>query len=163
MVKQVTQRKEKERFAKFLGKEPTIKDITTHMPMWISYLSKDNIASIDWAKHVEKGLKTYTTKLKFEDLKNNYADSMKDVIEGLSLGPFDAKRMQSSYENNLFENIKRQKINDDYSNSFLRSGNLGDYKTVFNRESAELFCDYAGDILIKAGYEKNNNWVSEFS
>jgi len=43
-------------------------------------------------------------------------------------------------------------------NSFLRRGNVGDWKNYFSRDAAEVFNFYAGEALISAGYEKTRNW-----
>lgn len=58
-------------------------------------------------------------------------------------------------------NFKRQsgrKKGSESSDEFLRKGIVGDWKNHFTRESAEVFNFYAGDALIKAGYEKDKKW-----
>ena len=41
----------------------------------------------------------------------------------------------------------------------MRKGIVGDWKNYFNKEAREIFNHYAGDQLIKLGYEKDRSWV----
>jgi hypothetical protein len=40
----------------------------------------------------------------------------------------------------------------------FRSGKTGEWRKHFNDEHRKIFKDVAGDLLIKLGYEKDNNW-----
>lgn len=40
----------------------------------------------------------------------------------------------------------------------FRSGTTGGWKTYFHEEHKKLFKDVAGDLLVRLGYEKNNDW-----
>lgn len=40
----------------------------------------------------------------------------------------------------------------------FRSGKTGEWKKHFTEEHKKIFKDVAGDLLIKLGYEKDNNW-----
>jgi len=40
----------------------------------------------------------------------------------------------------------------------FRSGKVGGWSEFFTEEHKALFKDVAGDLLVKLGYEKNNNW-----
>lgn len=48
-------------------------------------------------------------------------------------------------------------INPKKSSTF-RSGKTGEWKKHFTDEHKRIFKDVAGDLLIKLGYEKNNDW-----
>jgi hypothetical protein len=48
-------------------------------------------------------------------------------------------------------------INPQKSSTF-RSGKTGEWKKYFKDEHKRLFKDAAGDLLVKLGYEKNNDW-----
>jgi hypothetical protein len=39
-----------------------------------------------------------------------------------------------------------------------RTGKIGGWSTQFNEETKRLFKDVAGDLLIRLGYEENNDW-----
>jgi hypothetical protein len=53
--------------------------------------------------------------------------------------------------------IVEQNIIPEKSPTF-RSGKTGEWQTYFNDEHKQLFKAVAGDILIRLGYEKDNNW-----
>jgi hypothetical protein len=40
----------------------------------------------------------------------------------------------------------------------FRSGKTGGWKQYFMDDHKSLFKDVAGDLLVKLGYEENNNW-----
>jgi hypothetical protein len=40
----------------------------------------------------------------------------------------------------------------------FRSGKTGEWKKYFNDDHKRIFKDAAGDLLVKLGYEKNNDW-----
>jgi hypothetical protein len=48
-------------------------------------------------------------------------------------------------------------INPQRSPTF-RSGKTGEWKKHFTPEHMKLFKDVAGDLLIRLGYEKDNDW-----
>ena len=48
-------------------------------------------------------------------------------------------------------------------NNFLRKGIAGDWKNHFNEEAANIFHHYAGETLIKLGYEINDDWAKTFN
>ncbi len=54
-------------------------------------------------------------------------------------------------------NILMDSIQPSQSHTF-RSGKTGDWKENFSIENKKLFKDVAGDLLIRLGYEKNNDW-----
>ena len=41
------------------------------------------------------------------------------------------------------------------------SGISGDWKNYFTPEAARVFGDYAGDLLIRLGYEPNKDWIQQ--
>ena len=40
----------------------------------------------------------------------------------------------------------------------FRSGKTGSWREYFTKEHKKLFLDVAGDLLIRLGYEKSNDW-----
>jgi hypothetical protein len=40
----------------------------------------------------------------------------------------------------------------------FRSGKTGAWHEYFSEEHKKLFKDVAGDLLVRLGYEKNNDW-----
>ena len=58
--------------------------------------------------------------------------------------------------------MTKRKAGEEDRSSFLRKGIAGDWKNHFNTEAVNIFDHYAGETLIKLGYEKNHDWVKDF-
>jgi hypothetical protein len=57
-----------------------------------------------------------------------------------------------------FERESSRKRGQEDSSSRSRKGIVGDWKNVFTEEDKSGFKEIAGDLLIKLGYEKTNDW-----
>jgi sulfotransferase 6B1 len=90
--------------------------------------------------------------IRFEDLINNQKptlDSMLDEVESIGY------RIPASREKAL--SVLMKAIQPKKSHTF-RSGRTGSWREHFTHEHKNLFKDLAGDLLVKLGYEKNNDW-----
>jgi hypothetical protein len=47
---------------------------------------------------------------------------------------------------------------DPHRSPTFRSGKIGDWQTQFTEEHKHLFKEVAGDLLIRLGYERHNDW-----
>ena len=91
---------------------------------------------------------------------------MKDTVEELGqavkkvsgVEP-DKDRLGKIAKQYSFENVAKRKAGIENRHSFLRKGIAGDWRNNFTRESRVLFNQYAGDELIKLGYEIDESWV----
>ncbi len=114
-------------------------------------------------------------KVKWNDFVNQYCQNPAALTikyEELSIEPMTYLMKSTQWLNMNIEetivnktiekfNFKKQSGREKGSESsdhFLRKGIVGDWKNHFTRESAEVFNFYAGDALIKAGYEKDKKW-----
>jgi hypothetical protein len=90
--------------------------------------------------------------LRFEDLVNNRDVTLMSMLNEVEKTgykiPFSRKKTLSV----LVEAIQPKK-----SHTF-RSGKTGGWKQYFTDEHKSLFMDVAGDLLVRLGYEENNNW-----
>jgi len=90
-------------------------------------------------------------KIHFEDLIHDRAGSLNGIIDHfLAQVSLQVKRSL------LLESLETA-INPSKSPTF-RSGKTGEWKKHFTEEHQKIFKDVAGDLLIKLGYEKDNNW-----
>jgi len=90
--------------------------------------------------------------IRFEDLINNRdatLDAMLDEIESIGY------KIPTPREKAL--SILVQAIQPRKSHTF-RSGKMGGWREHFTEEHKTLFKDVTGDLLVKLGYEKNNDW-----
>ena len=89
--------------------------------------------------------------LHFEDLINDRAATLTRIMEHLlARAPLQSPR-------ELVLSAMEQAINPSKSPTF-RSGKTGEWKKHFSDEHKRIFKDVAGDLLVKLGYEKNNDW-----
>jgi hypothetical protein len=90
--------------------------------------------------------------IRFEDLINNRdatLNAMLDEVESIGYKIPTAREKALSV---LVEAIQPMK-----SHTF-RSGKAGGWREHFSDENKKLFKDVAGDLLVKLGYEKDNDW-----
>ena len=90
-------------------------------------------------------------KIHFEDLIHDRTGTLNRIIEH-----FLARVSLQADRNLLLESLESS-INPTKSPTF-RSGKTGEWKKHFTDEHKKIFKDVAGDLLIRLGYEKDNNW-----
>ncbi len=87
----------------------------------------------------------------FEDLIQDRAATLTRLMDHfLRRVPLQASRQL------ILESLESS-INPKKSPTF-RSGKTGEWKKHFTDEHKKIFKDVAGDLLVKLGYEKNNDW-----
>lgn len=87
----------------------------------------------------------------FEDLIHDRAAALTRILDHLLIrAPLQTNRQ-------LILDALETSINPKKSPTF-RSGKTGEWKKYFTDEHKEIFKDVAGNLLVKLGYETNNNW-----
>ncbi len=100
---------------------------------------------LGWLEHDE------VMAIHFEDLILDRASALTRIMEHfLARAPLPATRQ-------LILNSLEASINPKKSPTF-RSGKTGEWRKHFTDEHKRIFKDVAGDLLIKLGYEKDNDW-----
>lgn len=100
---------------------------------------------MDWLNHPE------VLSIHFEDLINDRAATLTRILDHfLTRIPLQTPRK-------LILDSLESSINPSRSPTF-RSGKTGEWKKYFTEEHKKIFKDVAGDLLIRLGYEKDNNW-----
>jgi hypothetical protein len=90
-------------------------------------------------------------KIHFEDLIHDRAGTLNRIIDHfLARVPLHTDRVL------LVESLESY-INPSKSPTF-RSGKTGEWEKHFTKEHKKIFKDVAGDLLIRLGYEKDNDW-----
>jgi hypothetical protein len=100
---------------------------------------------VDWLNHPE------VLAIHFEDLIHARAATLTRILDHfLARVPLRSSRelILASLESSI--NPKRSPT--------FRSGKTGEWKKYFTHEHKKIFNDVAGDLLIRLGYERNNNW-----
>jgi hypothetical protein len=90
--------------------------------------------------------------LRFEDLINNRDATLHAMLDEVERTGYRIPTPREKALPVLIEAIQPKK-----SHTF-RSGKTGGWKQHFTEEHRKLFKDTAGDLLVRLGYEKNNDW-----
>jgi len=90
----------------------------------------------------------------FEDLINDRARTLNRILDHLLSG-VGTSALRSPREW-ILDSLEAS-INPTKSPTF-RSGKTGEWKKYFTAEHKKIFKDAAGELLIRLGYEKNNDW-----
>jgi len=100
---------------------------------------------LDWLSHDE------ILAIHYEDLINNQILALTHIVDHfLARVPLPSTRQ-------LILEFLASAINPAKSPTF-RSGKTGAWKKHFSADHKKIFKDAAGDLLIRLGYEKNNDW-----
>ena len=100
---------------------------------------------LDWINQPE------VLTIHFEDLIHDRAATLTRIMDHL------LNRFPLSATRQLILDSLETSINPKKSPTF-RSGKTGEWKKHFTDEHKKIFKDVAGDLLVKLGYEKNNDW-----
>jgi hypothetical protein len=134
-------------------------NIINNLPRFIEYVftSQPN-PPFTWADFVEKWAhRTDVMHTRYEDLNRNTAEELKRIIYELVGQIFPYEKLMPIVEELSFANQASKHKN--HKNSFLRKGIVGDWRNNFSDKARVVFDQYAGDALIKLGYEKNHAWI----
>ena len=90
--------------------------------------------------------------IRFEDLIGNRDATLNAMLDEVEKTGYQIPTPREKALSILAESIQPNK-----SRTF-RSGKTGGWKEYFTDEHKTLFKDVAGDLLVRLGYEKNNDW-----
>ena len=90
--------------------------------------------------------------IRFEDLINNRVATLEAMLDEVESTGYKIPTPRGKALPVLIEAIQPKK-----SHTF-RSGKTGGWREHFTEEHKNLFKDVAGDLLVKLGYEKSNDW-----
>jgi hypothetical protein len=96
--------------------------------------------------------------VKYENLLDDTAAEAKRLLRFVGV-EFDEEIIRQCVENASFESFSggRSRGEEDHA-SFFRKGIAGDWRNVFTEKDKQIFKEAAGDLLIRLGYEKDNDW-----
>jgi hypothetical protein len=90
--------------------------------------------------------------IRFEDLINNREATLNAMLDEVEKTGYPIPTPRDQALSVLVKAIQPKK-----SHTF-RSGKTGSWREFFTDEHKRLFKDVAADLLVRLGYEKNNNW-----
>jgi hypothetical protein len=139
---------------------------TSVVPLAESLFTQERLASIaaGWnaevGRAVEDGpalLGDNYVEVRYEDLLERPMAEIRRLLEFLDADASEAT-VERLVENTGFERSSNRKRGLEDSYSRFRKGITGDWKNVFTDEDKRIFKKVAGDLLIKLGYEEDENW-----
>ncbi|WFB36563.1 sulfotransferase domain-containing protein [Kiritimatiellota bacterium B12222] len=118
----------------------------------------------NWNDHVLLSLNNSKVPVvRYENLLNDCFDEMKLCLETVLQKPVNEEKLKSTvYKYSISRQIGEQqgKVRNE---SFIRKGKTGDWVNTFDIKSVEYFHKTYRKSLEISGYEKNDEWVEEFS
>ncbi len=117
----------------------------THVDVEFPDISARFAPYLDWLNHDE------VLSIHFEDLINDRAVTLNRIIDHF------LQRVPLHTNRQLILDALETSINPRKSPTF-RSGKTGEWEKYFTDEHKEIFKDVASDLLLKLGYEKDNDW-----
>ena len=94
----------------------------------------------------------YVLCIRFEDLIDNRAGTLNAMLAEVERTGYKIPMPRQKALSTLVEAIQPRK-----SHTF-RSGKTGGWRGHFTEEHKNLFKEFSGDLLVRLGYEKNNDW-----
>jgi hypothetical protein len=161
LVKRKEEAAQKKQVEATIGNELRYDNIRENLPAFIRYMAKDTTSSVDYKSHIEAWLENGYVSLKYEDMLADPEGEFARVLEEMTGKPADKKRVAEVVQRNSFEAKSKRKAGEEDQTKFMRKGISGDWKNYFSREAAEVFDQYAGNLLIQIGYEQDHRWVEE--
>ena len=143
-------------FERHLGAKMDAKRIREQFPAFLEWFTQtDQLASAPWPIHVRRALDLGYPRLSFEALKADSESALAKAIEALTGHAVAHDRVAAALAAHAFE---RRKSTDNAH--FMRKGQSGEWRDVYNRRSREIFAEWAGAELIALGYETDDLWIN---
>jgi hypothetical protein len=134
-------------------------DIVRNLPKFIEYVNVQKThPSFSWSEFVNHWLKADAIFVKYEDMRSDPVAELRRIINKLTGKTLSENRIGEIVEKYSFESKSGRKCGQEKKGSFMRKGIVGDWKNCFSEKSIKTFKQYAGNELVKLGYERDLNW-----
>ncbi|MFG0327258.1 MAG: sulfotransferase domain-containing protein [Phycisphaerales bacterium JB037] len=116
-----------------------------------------------WTRHIESWYDpdrhAHVAFVSYEQLLEDCSGELARVIGHVAGKPLPDWKIDSAVEKFSIARQTGRKAGQEDRGHFIRKGIAGDWKNHFTREAAEVFDRYAGETLIRLGYEPDRSWV----
>lgn len=136
-------------------------NLSANLVDFIEYsFTKQKHPSFSWTMFVDRWYADGAIcHVKYEALRSNAISELSRVIEYLSGKVLPYSIIEIVVDKFSFESQSGRKPGDEKKNSFMRKGVVGDWRNQFDLDARKAFDFYAGESLIKLGYESSHDWV----
>lgn len=134
----------------------SLPDVAARLKVAISGIDRDGLYMVNVKQRYEGVFQWLEQKnvmcLRFEELINNRDATLNAMLDEVEKTGYKIPTPREKAVSILVDAINPKK-----SHTF-RSGKTGGWTQHFTEEHKKLFKEVAGDLLIRLGYEKNNDW-----
>ena len=160
-------------FTSVLGPGYDLDDVQRNLPLFIECLAerpfggllrnRQNGRFLPWPRHVEDWIdRPDVLVVRYEALHSSPLDELRRIRHHLGVDVPDSVCLDVIRRNSFAARTGRVAGVED-RRSFLRKGVVGDWRTWFTKEAAACFDEFAGNVLIGCGYERDARWIQELS
>ncbi len=111
----------------------------------------------EWATYVESWLEQNVLKCRYEELLSSPEEVTRALLAALGYSCSEQSVRDAVAANNK-EAFKKSLDKAFVHNTFVRKGVSGDWANHFTEKNKNSFKSIAGDLLVRLGYETNNDW-----
>lgn len=134
-------------------------NIHMNLPKFIEHVYSSNGHPVfSWADFVNKWYERDIVSVKYENMRLNPTKELQRVVAELTNKQLSNSEAQVIVDKYSFEKQTGRVSGEEKKGGFIRKGIVGDWNSNFNETSKTLFKKYAGNELIKLGYESNLDW-----
>jgi len=134
----------------------SLPDFSERLQVAITGIDRDGLKMVSVKQRYEGVFQWLAQKnvmcIRFEDLINDRDATLESMLDEVKKTGYKIPTPRGQALSILVDAIQPRK-----SHTF-RSGKTGGWKQHFTDEHKSLFKDVAGDLLVKLGYEENNDW-----
>ena len=134
----------------------SLPDIGARLKIAITGIDRDGLKMVSVKRRYEGVFQWLEQKrvlcIRFEDLINNRDATLNAMLDEVEKTGYKIPTPRAQAFDILLESIQPGK-----SHTF-RAGKTGGWKTYFTDEHKKLFKDIAGDLVVRLGYEEDNDW-----
>jgi hypothetical protein len=144
---------------------PDYDNIRKNLPQFIRYkFTTKRAPRFTWTEFVESWLnKDGVAFVKYENLLADPVKEFSRAMKAVYDHDLDLEKVKYVVAKYSFKNVAKRDPGQENKRSFLRKGIRGDWKNHFTDEARKVFNSYAGDTLVKLGYEADSSWIYERS
>jgi sulfotransferase 6B1 len=131
-------------------------DFNARLKVAISGIQSDGLSMVSVKQRYEGVFRWLDQKtvlcVRFEDLVDQRQATLKALLDEVGKTGFEIPTPRAQALSILSESVQPKR-----SKTF-RAGKTGGWREYFTAEDKKLFKDVAGDLLVRLGYEKDNDW-----
>ena len=130
------------------------------------YTHSSGAGRYNWAQHVTMWVgdepRPQVCYMKYEGLIADTIAAVTECLRHMAGKEPDPRLVARSVEHYSMASLTGRKPGEEDRGSFVRKGVAGDWRNHFTRQTAEMFNELAGPVLVKAGYEPGLDWVDRY-